>query len=884
MSATLSLVVKMIDQASPGLAGVAGHVGKLGAALGGAALGGLLLSAAKGTNDLNNAMAELSTQTGFTGDDLQTVRGAVKDLYKTNVEGQAQIAKTAQEIISRMGVAADAVEGVTDQFLDFARVTKQDSSAAVADFDDILDSWGLTVDDSRALMDKLVVSQQKFGTQTGAAQKAISTLAPTFKTLGLNMDDALGFINAFSDSGIEAGETAVAFNAAVGKVSGTAGKASPELDKLAAAFNVNNVELTALNPEQRFQVLIEKLQNIEDPAARSAAAIELFGAKAGVKLAATLDPARGGLEQYTLALQGSEGAAKTAAETIDSTLNAKLTVLGHQVLGRASDLTEKLGPAFQIIAAVAGPLAPAIGAVGGAIAGMGAEMAAANPEIFSALGTLGAFAVSLPGVITTIVGVGAAFLYVRGQMEGAEGPLESLGVGLQATHRDYLRLLDTIPLVGDAIAGLPGPRAVKEWDELSKAEKAAATAAAEFGREAVAAFNAVETEAVGTGASIEAIDAAQLDILTLKLTRMASNITESEFGEFWQKEMGTILTSSQLTSGELDTLEERILGTLRAGRASPEVLDGVATAFDGVTASSSQAAGALLEARVEAGELPAGLGPAITEVDKLTQSADDARDALFKMFTEPTKEEAAASSVLANYELQLSEINDKLIPLDENQRLWLDSLGQTGRAAELTELQARGLTLAEAEQYLLLKGNLIPEQRDHLDYLNKIRDAAGKEAEAKHGTLLTQDQWRQKIADGTLTLAEQDRLLAGLVAPGSALNTFRHTLDTWPGYKATTIETFFKGAVTSIDDVKVVTREHGGIVGQRELSYVGERGPELVSLPAGSRVHTAQQTQRMLGGGEVHFHYHDHSMFGASPAERQKFQKMVVDVARGAHR
>ena len=33
------------------------------------------------------------------------------------------------------------------------------------------------------------------------------------------------------------------------------------------------------------------------------------------------------------------------------------------------------------------------------------------------------------------------------------------------------------------------------------------------------------------------------------------------------------------------------------------------------------------------------------------------------------------------------------------------------------------------------------------------------------------------------------------------------------------------------------------------LTYLAENGPELVDLPQGSRVHTAQETRQILGGG-----------------------------------
>lgn len=65
---------------------------------------------------------------------------------------------------------------------------------------------------------------------------------------------------------------------------------------------------------------------------------------------------------------------------------------------------------------------------------------------------------------------------------------------------------------------------------------------------------------------------------------------------------------------------------------------------------------------------------------------------------------------------------------------------------------------------------------------------------------------------------------------------------------------------------KVITtvEEHRATVGRNAagtdnwpggLSWVGERGPELVDLPQGAAVHTATESKRMAAGGGVHFHF-----------------------------
>ncbi len=51
-------------------------------------------------------------------------------------------------------------------------------------------------------------------------------------------------------------------------------------------------------------------------------------------------------------------------------------------------------------------------------------------------------------------------------------------------------------------------------------------------------------------------------------------------------------------------------------------------------------------------------------------------------------------------------------------------------------------------------------------------------------------------------------------------------------------------------------RAHGGVVGtaatggvRNNMTLVGEQGPELVDLPAGSRVRSNPDTRRLMGGG-----------------------------------
>ena len=68
-------------------------------------------------------------------------------------------------------------------------------------------------------------------------------------------------------------------------------------------------------------------------------------------------------------------------------------------------------------------------------------------------------------------------------------------------------------------------------------------------------------------------------------------------------------------------------------------------------------------------------------------------------------------------------------------------------------------------------------------------------------------------------------------------------------------------------------RATGGVV-NKPMTLVGEQGPELVSLPAGSRVYTNNQTRRM--GGSTVINVNVSGRVGASDAEIKDIANKVA--------
>ncbi|GBD12541.1 hypothetical protein HRbin24_00549 [bacterium HR24] len=450
-SATLELLLRARDEASAALAGVQERLGGLGnvsglvrtalGALAGLGVGEAFQALAQDVLQTSELMARFGAVTGASAADVRAMTGVLNDLFRSNTQGREAIAAVMEGLATLQGVStSNAVQmrQLAQAYLDFSKVTGVDAAQAVALFDDVLDAWGLTAEDATGIMDALVESHRRFGTDVQGALDVLNRMAPSFSALGLSVNDALGYINLFATAGVNAEGTARAFNQALNVLTDTSETGQQKLAQLGMQIGLSGDALQqflALSPAEKFQVLTQALMSMEDPAMRAQLAIDLFGTRAGPALANALAQSGGSLAQFQVDLQSVQGATAQAADQIDSTITAKLRILGHEILGRASELTQQLGPAFQIVAALAGPLAPVIGSVTGALSGLASAIA--GPLMSSIMGLLPVLGPA--GLIAVgLIGAGVAAFIFRDQIMQAFDFVRDHIVRIWGEVKDFL--------------------------------------------------------------------------------------------------------------------------------------------------------------------------------------------------------------------------------------------------------------------------------------------------------------------------------------------------------------------------------------------------------------------------------------------------------------
>jgi hypothetical protein len=322
----------------------------------GVAASGAFALATKGALEMENVQVDLQRETGLTADEAKRAASEINGIAGRNVQDIGAVSAAFAKVHNDLGLTGDAAAAATEEFVKFGRATGQDAASAVSAFDDILDAWNLTADDSQSVMDALVVSHHKYGGSIDENQSALASLAPALKAANMNWQDGLEIINLFNASGVDAADATGAFTKALAKVK------SPE----------------------ELQRLIADIRNTEDPLLRAQKAADLFGAKAGPKLANVLKPGSAALDEYGITAEEAAGATDKAADVIDSSFSGRVRKALSEASAALRGFGGDFGPALTGVASLGtlvGSVFPGIGSkiVGGlasALKGLGARFAA----------------------------------------------------------------------------------------------------------------------------------------------------------------------------------------------------------------------------------------------------------------------------------------------------------------------------------------------------------------------------------------------------------------------------------------------------------------------------------------------------------------------------
>ena len=322
--------------------------------------------------DVDKGMDAVVKKTGATGDELAAMQQSVKNLGTEIPASFEDIGNAVGEVNTRFGLTGQDLEDLSAQFLKFAKINDVDVTTAVDGTQKVLAAFGMDASEAGKMLDVFNAVGQRTGIDMNQLTGLMSKYGAQLQAMGLDAYQAANFLGDVEVSGLDVAQSMTAMQKALKYATAQGKPLTQVLTEFDTLMQSNASETEKLN-----------------------AAYELFGTKTGAamynaakngtvafdQLGKSIDDSLGNLDRtYEGTLDATDdmkttfNALKEAGYEVGAALGKTLTPIlkkAAEGLRKFSQWFEKLSPKTKdlitklgLLAAAAGPVLSVAGRIG----------------------------------------------------------------------------------------------------------------------------------------------------------------------------------------------------------------------------------------------------------------------------------------------------------------------------------------------------------------------------------------------------------------------------------------------------------------------------------------------------------------------------------------
>ena len=409
-----------------------GAIESISNALAAAGITALVKEAAQAVYELADSFSEaektIVSATGATGRELDELMSNSLDVYAdSSAENLNEVAASMMNVKTATGLTGDALEEATDAALVLNNTLGYEVSESARTAGALIKNFGVSATEAYNL---IAIGAQNGADKNGDLLDVLNEYSAQYAALGLSAEEFVSSLVDGAEAGVfsvdKVGDAVKEFNIRAKDGSDTTAEAF-ELLGMNADMMSEKFAAGGDTARTAFFEVVNALESMDDPLAKNAAAVGLFGTQYE-DLEATVLPVLAGIEGGTLEM--------------------------YDAVGTLSESAQSMGDAWQaagnsVKAAFGSAITPAVSAgstaLAGFVQGVG-EFLQQNPvitKIITALGVgLGAVAVAIAGVavasLTTIPAVAA----LGTAISAAIWPITAIAAAIAAVTAAALFLVD----------------------------------------------------------------------------------------------------------------------------------------------------------------------------------------------------------------------------------------------------------------------------------------------------------------------------------------------------------------------------------------------------------------------------------------------------------
>ena len=269
--------------------------------------------------------------TGKTGTELETLQNDMKAVAGAVPASFGDAGKAITVFSQKLGITGVPLQTLSEQVLELSRMTKTDLSGNLTAVTDVLNNFGVGAGDQSGKLDLLFRASQASGVSVAELAGTMSGAGVVLRDVGLNFDQSAAFLATLAKAGVDADSV------------------MPALSKSLAVAAKNGKDASTV-----FNETFNAIKSAPDDVAASGIALDVFGAKAGPKLAALIREGKLSFEDMQKAISGG-GDTILGASKDTQDFGEKLTLLKNRVFlaiepiatrvfNKIGEVMDQLGP------------------------------------------------------------------------------------------------------------------------------------------------------------------------------------------------------------------------------------------------------------------------------------------------------------------------------------------------------------------------------------------------------------------------------------------------------------------------------------------------------------------------------------------------------------
>lgn len=335
-------------------------------------------------NEVDGALDTMIAKTGATGDEAESLGGIMENIATTIPTDFDTAAQAVGEVSTRFNLTGDALEDLSTQFVQFAKLNNTDVSTSVDTVQNALSSFNMGAGDAGTVLDVLNRTAQNTGAKVDTMAASLVNNSTALQQMGMDIYQSVDFLGQLETAGAdseavisgmkralkEATDAGVPFDQALADLEDTITNGTDDMDGLSAAYDMfGKSGASVYTAVKNGQISFKDLADSQDILADSTGNVKDTYDE-------TVDP----IDSMTTAMNSLKLAGSDLGSTIGEVLapiieglSTKIQALRDWFSGLSSgqqDLIVKIG----MVVAVIGPLLVVLGTVISSISAIAGAM------------------------------------------------------------------------------------------------------------------------------------------------------------------------------------------------------------------------------------------------------------------------------------------------------------------------------------------------------------------------------------------------------------------------------------------------------------------------------------------------------------------------------